>query len=170
MTVSGDTFKTDAVSSTLSPPKNRSSTTRLFRSSKFASASSASSSATKSCAGLVGDRQRLVEGHPRRIAAALLSAPRTRVVDEDAPHHASGHREESARGRATPRPCASTSRTIRLVDERRRLEAVSRALARHAATRDLVELLMDERNQPLEGSLVALSPFKEQPGDLGAVR
>jgi hypothetical protein len=30
ITVSGDTFNTDAVSSTLNPPKNRSSTTRLL--------------------------------------------------------------------------------------------------------------------------------------------
>ena len=43
---------------------------------------------------LVGDDERLVEGHLRRVAAALLIVPRARVVDEDAAHHASGHREE----------------------------------------------------------------------------
>ena len=48
ITVSGETFNTAAVSSTLSPPKNRISMTRLFRSSNVASAFSASSSATKS--------------------------------------------------------------------------------------------------------------------------
>jgi hypothetical protein len=36
--VAGDTFKTAAVSSTLNPPKNRISITRLFRSSNFANA------------------------------------------------------------------------------------------------------------------------------------
>ena len=36
MTVSGDTFRTVAVSSTLSPPKKRSSTTLPFRSSILA--------------------------------------------------------------------------------------------------------------------------------------
>ena len=60
---------------------------------------------------------------------------------------------------------------IRFVDERRRLEAVPRALAGHAAPRDLVELSMDERNQPIEGRLVALPPFEKEPGDLrGMVR
>ena len=54
---------------------------------------------------------------------------------------------------------------IRLVDERRRLDAVTRALAGHTAARDLVELPIDERNQPFEGRLVAVSPLEEQPGD-----
>jgi hypothetical protein len=35
---------------------------------------------------------------------------------------------------------------------------VTRALAGHAAPRDLVELLMDERNQSGESCLVALTP------------
>ena len=48
ITVSTDTFKTAAVSSTLSPPKNRSSITRALRSSTAANASSASSRATRS--------------------------------------------------------------------------------------------------------------------------
>jgi hypothetical protein len=39
------------------------------------------------------------------------------------------------------------------------------ALSRHAALRDLVEFLMDERNQSLEGTLVALPPFEKEPGD-----
>ena len=51
---------------------------------------------------------------------------------------------------------------IGLVDERRRLEAVPHALSRHAASRDPVELLMDERDQSLEGVLVALPPLEQQ--------
>jgi hypothetical protein len=43
-----DTFRTAAVSSTLNPPKNRISMTRLLRSFNFASGSSTSSSATRS--------------------------------------------------------------------------------------------------------------------------
>src|SRR5882672_8912878 len=48
ITVMGDTFNTSAVSSTLSPPKYRISTTWLFRSSRVASLSSASSKAISS--------------------------------------------------------------------------------------------------------------------------
>jgi hypothetical protein len=54
---------------------------------------------------------------------------------------------------------------IRLVDEGRGLETVTRVLSRHAALRDLVEFPMDERNQSLEGTLVALPPFEKEPGD-----
>jgi len=43
---------------------------------------------------------------------------------------------------------------------------VTDALGGHAALRDVVELLMDERNQLLEGRLVALPPSEEKPGDL----
>jgi hypothetical protein len=54
---------------------------------------------------------------------------------------------------------------IGLVDEGRRLEAVPYTLARHAASRDGMELLVDERDQLLEGVLVALSPSEQQSGD-----
>ena len=51
ITVSGETLSTSAVSSTLSPPKKRNSTTRPFLGSMRASAFSASSSASKSTRG-----------------------------------------------------------------------------------------------------------------------
>jgi hypothetical protein len=35
-----------------------------------------------------------------------------------------------------------------------------------SASRDPVEFLMHERDQSLEGALVALPPFEQQPGDL----
>jgi hypothetical protein len=54
---------------------------------------------------------------------------------------------------------------IRFVDEDRCLEAVTRAFSRHAALRDLVEFPVDERNQSLEGTLVAPPPFEKEPGD-----
>ena len=38
------------------------------------------------------------------------------------------------------------------------------ALSSHAAPRDPVELLMNERNQSLEGGFVAVAPFEEQLG------
>ena len=132
MTVSAETFSTDAVSSTLNPPKNRSSMTRLLRSSNFASASSASSSATKSCSRLAGDDERLVEGDLHRTAAAFLRVARARVIDQDAAHHARRDREEVRAilprdGRSVDQP------DIRLVDQRGRLQAVAHALSRHAA-------------------------------------
>ena len=91
---------------------------------------------------------------------------RAGVVDEDSAHHPSRDRKEVRAVVPGDVPSPSTSRTIRLVDERRRLEAVPRALAGHAAPRDLVQLAMDERNQALEGTLVALPPLEQQPGDV----
>jgi hypothetical protein len=41
----------------------------------------------------------------------------------------------------------------------------------HVTPRDLVQLSVDKRNQPLEGAFVALSPLQQQSGDLrGIVR
>jgi hypothetical protein len=52
------------------------------------------------------------------------------------------------------------------IDERRGLQAVPDALARHAAASDAMELLMDQRDQVLEGALVALTPLQEQRSDV----
>src|SRR4029453_6089802 len=54
----------------------------------------------------------------------------------------------------------------RLIDERRGLQAVSNSFSSHAAPRDSVELLVDERNQSFQGILVASPPLQEQPGHL----
>ena len=145
------------------------SMTRLFRSSNFASASSASSSATKSSRRLAGDDERFVEGHRRGIAATLLRAPGAGVVHEDATHHAGRHREE-VRAVVPGDVFRVDQPEVCLVDERRRLQAVSRAFVGHVAPRDLVELLVDERNQSLQGVGVALAPFEKQRGDVRLTR
>ena len=88
------------------------------------------------------------------------------MVYQDAPHHAGGDRQEMRA--VVPFNCLSVDQTeICLVDECRRLQAVSAALARHAGSRDSMELLVNERNQSLEGVGVALAPFEKQSGDVG---
>ena len=120
--------------------------------------------------GFVGDDKRLVERHSRRVTAALLGAARAGMVDENAAHHASRNRHEVC----AIVPCDSVAidqPQIRLVDERRRLKALRRTFARQAAACDPVELFVDERNQPLEGRLVAFPPLDQEPGDFrGVVR
>jgi hypothetical protein len=54
---------------------------------------------------------------------------------------------------------------VRLVDQYRCLEAVIRALSRHAALRDLVKFAVDDWNQSLEGAFVAPPPLEKEPGD-----
>ena len=53
---------------------------------------------------------------------------------------------------------------------RRGLEAVTHALSCHAAARNLVKLLMDERYQSLAGGLVSLPPSEKERGDIRGVR
>ena len=50
---------------------------------------------------------------------------------------------------------------IGFVDQCSRLEAVAGTFTDHAAPRDPVQLVVNEWNQPLEGPLVAFSPFKK---------
>src|SRR2546421_12243469 len=51
---------------------------------------------------------------------------------------------------------------VRLVDESRRLQRVTRALPFQTTPRNLVQLAVHERNELLEGGLVALSPGDQQ--------
>ena len=86
------------------------------------------------------------------------------MIDEDTAHDAGRHGEKM--GAVLPVDVRRVDEPqIRLVDECCCLEAVTGALAGHAAARDLVELPVDERDQPLEGRLVAVPPLVEQPGD-----
>ena len=78
LTVSGETWSTSDVSSTLKPPKKRSSITRLFRTSTAASASKARSSATTSSAGsgeVTSPSSSVTRGrYPSRSRASEVSA------------------------------------------------------------------------------------------------
>ena len=92
------------------------------------------------------------------------------MVHENAPHHASGNREEMRA--VVPRNILGVDEPqIRFIDQRRCLEAMLSTLSSHAPPRDLVKLALDERNQPAEGGFVALTPFQKQSGGVrGVVR
>jgi hypothetical protein len=92
------------------------------------------------------------------------------MVHENAPHDASGNRQEMRA--VLPRNIFGVDQTqVGFIDERRRLKAVPGTLSCHAPSRDLVELLLDERNQLVEGGRVPLTPFQKQCGRLrGMVR
>ena len=92
------------------------------------------------------------------------------MVHENAPHDASGNRQEMRP--VLPRNIFGIDQPqIGFVDERRRLKAVPGTLSCHAPSRDLVKLPLYERNQSVEGGRVALTPFQKQCGGLrGVVR
>jgi hypothetical protein len=83
------------------------------------------------------------------------------MVDKNATHDASGHREKVRA--VVPRNVLGVDQSqIRLIDERCRLEAVARSLATQVPARDRMELTVDERNQSFESGLVALPPLEKE--------
>lgn len=55
---------------------------------------------------------------------------------------------------------------VRFVDESRRLKTVAGPLTSRTPLRDLVELVVDVRNQAVERRRVAMSPCQEQGSDI----
>jgi hypothetical protein len=111
----------------------------------------------------VGRQERFVEGD-LHVVPAFLGAPRARVIHQDAAHHARRHRQKM--GAVIPSDRLSADQPeIGFVDEGRRLQAVPHAFARQTAPRDAVEFVVDERDQLLEGAVVALTPVVQQRGD-----
>ena len=165
MTVSGDTCSAAAVSCTLKPPKNRISITRLFRSSTFASASSASSSATRSRSGSGEEREVRSEADVHGAAPALHVLLRAREIDEDASHQASRHRQK-VRAVLPVHALGLDQPQVGFVDERGRLERMVAFLSGHAAARNPVELVVDDRNESRQRRFVAVAPGDEQCRDV----
>ena len=169
ITVSAETFRTDAVSSTLSRRKTE-VRRRGFSARRTSPAPPArrraprnpdvGSSVTTSASSKV----------TFYIAAALLVSPRARVVDKDVAHDAGGHCEEMCAVLPCDVLCVHPPQ-IRLVHKRGGLQTVPNALVTHVLPRDTMEFVVDERSQLLERLFVALPPFQQQSGNFrGTVR
>ena len=114
---------------------------------------------------LVRHDQRVIKRHSDGPTTALLVTLRPRDVHEDAPHQPRGHREEV--GPVLPVDVLDVDQPeVGLVHQRRGLQAVPAALARQAAPRDPAQFIVYERNQLVEGGLIAFPPCEEQSGDL----
>ena len=87
------------------------------------------------------------------------------MVHENAPHDTSGNGQEMRP--VLPRNvfCVDQAQ-IGFIDERRCLKTVPGTLSCHAPSRDLVKLLLYERNQSVEGGRVTPTPFQKKCGDL----
>ncbi len=115
--------------------------------------------------GFVGNRKCLGEGDLHGPAATLLIVLGTREVDKDAAHQPGGHRQKVRA--VLPVDALHVDETqIGFVHQRRRLQAVTGALAGHATLRDAVQLAVDERNQLLERGVITAVPVHEQAGDV----
>src|SRR5690606_19445397 len=105
------------------------------------------------------------EGDGGGVAAAFGGALGPRVVHEDAAHDAGGEAEEVEA--VLPRaPLLPRELEVGLVDERRRVEGLGAALPEALAVRERPELVVDEREQPVERLGVAVVRLREETGDL----
>ena len=90
---------------------------------------------------------------------------RARMIDEDPTHCLRRDPEEVGPVLPSHRPLVDELEEG-LVDERRRLQGVVQALFSQVAGRELPQLTVDLRQQPVERLLLAIAPFLEEPCDL----
>ena len=103
---------------------------------------------------------RLVQRDMRHATPAFqIVAPG--VLHQDAPHQLRRHREEM-RAILPLHPLIAYEAHVRLIHQRRRLQAMARPLAPHVAARQTVELVIHDRRQSFERARVSVAPRAEQ--------
>lgn len=101
--------------------------------------------------------------------ASLLGLLHTRVADQDSPHGAGARGEEV--GPAPPADAVELNQLqIGLVDEGRRTQGVVGPLPAELALREPAQLLVNHRQQPVEGLTIPLGELRQNPGDIGVSR
>ena len=106
------------------------------------------------------------------VESALPGAPATflhsigpREVDQHAPHQAGGQRKEVRTvGPLDMREVDEPQ--VELIDQRSRLQRVVLPLAGHRPAREPAELGVDDRNEALKRTVVALCPRQQESGYL----
>jgi hypothetical protein len=107
------------------------------------------------------DDHRVLERYFRDVATAALVVTGARRIHEDPAHRPRGHREEM-------RPVLPAHLTdvdqpqVRFVDQRGGLKGVAGPLACHVMPGEAVQLVMDERNEPIECTPIAAAPGQEK--------
>src|SRR4029453_18660256 len=105
-------------------------------------------------------------GHTLRIGpAALLPAPRPRMVDEDAPHHAR-RRAEKMPSPFDGHRAQRRQPQVGLMDQVRRLQRVLGAFVLQQAGRQAAQLAVDDGEQLLERGRIARVPPVQQMRDV----
>ena len=157
MTVSTDTCRTEAVSSTVKAAKEPKLDHPSLALVHVSQRPERIVERDEVLATLIRHGQRVIERHANGPAAALLIALRSRDVDEDTPHQPRGHRQEVSP--VLPVDVLKIDQSeVRLVHERRRVQAVPGTFASHAASGDAPQLVVHERDQLVEGGLIARAP------------
>src|SRR6266496_4053557 len=145
ITVTAEIPKTSAVSSTLRPPKNRSSTILLFRSSKAARVFNASSSAITSglrlCATIAKSSSEICSTSPPRFSFFRCA----RNVYQDTAHELCRHRKEMCPTLPTNAPAINQAQ-IRFIDQRGGLKHMAETFSCHVPVRQSVEFILYQRH------------------------
>ena len=115
---------------------------------------------------LAGGDVDIVERHADRArAAAPFGRPPPRDIHQHAAHHLRRHAEEMSPV-LPPDLVPAEQPEANLVDERGRLHRHGRPLAGQVAEGHPVELIVDQRNQPLERAVVPIGPDAQHLRDL----
>ena len=99
------------------------------------------------------------------MAAALVGAAGAGRVHEHAAHDPGGHGEKVGPVLPVHAPHINESK-VRLVHERGSLKALRHAIAVQTSTRDLAQLVMNQRHETRQRVLVSASPFEQQRRDI----
>ena len=154
--MSGDTRSTSAVSSTVSPAKNRSSITFAFRGSIVASAVSASSKRITSRARR-SHVWRLVQVELHSFPAALGSNSPPCPIQQNVPHNLCRHSKEMSS--MLPVDVVDINQLqVGLVNQRGRLKRASAPFVAHKMRCQAMKFVVDARRQPGQRFPVATRP------------
>ena len=98
-------------------------------------------------------------------AAPTLQVMAPRMFNQNAPHQLGRNREKV--GAILPLHALVIHQAhVGLIDQSRRLQAVTGALAFHVAPREAMEFVIDDGRQPVERGSVSVTPGSEQPAHL----
>ena len=151
----------------VSPPKKRSSTIRAAFGSMASSAREGAveqDRVNRSDFTLAGDIASQLDRNLLGAGAALDPVAAAGIVDGDAPHHLRGERIELRA--ILPGDALIDEPEKRFVDERRALQRAIAASVAQVGHRHRLQLVVDERNEPIAGRAIALAPGHQELRDL----
>ena len=106
-----------------------------------------------------------MQGQVRCLAATLGAVSCTPVVGENTPHHSRGNGEKVSA--IMKREFAFREAHKRLVDQRCRLQRVTRTFAAEAIGSNASKVVVDQRRKLFQRLCVAGAPIAQQRGDCG---
>src|SRR5262249_47438904 len=107
--------------------------------------------------GFGGFESGIVNGYPFGCTAVLLTTSSTRVIDKHLPHEARRNADKVCAILPLHVPRSQQPKK-RLVHERSRLQRMTVAFAPHVRASESAQFGFDERDQPVEGGLIAVAP------------